>query len=225
MKYSFTIFILIILSILVFNSCRKATEFSIIPQIGFESIARYRVKEVQEIAGKLNISYDDSIPISISFKDGDGDLGLGPGDTVPPFNEYIPVTDSAGNIEIYGSRPGMPSYNTNDECNPYNPNYYYNGINDTVLANINPHYFNYHIVFLKKVGTTYDTISNCPNLNQCGRFPILSPPNYTGSLQGNLTITIFGDFTDPNSPITQPNPECKIQNLHRRQSFAPKQYH
>ena len=212
MRSSYTVFIIIIFSVLGFNSCKKKPEFSIIPQISFVNIARYGVFQKQP---DNTIAYNDSIPITITFKDGDGDLGLDANDITPPYNVYNIVTDSLGNVEKYGSRPGMPPYNPNDPCTPYTIDSVYQDtsfVEDTILITLNPHYYNYHIVFLKKVGTTYDTVSNCPGLNQCGRFPVLSPPNYSGPLQGDLTITIFGDFTHPNSIISQVNPEFYLGN-------------
>jgi len=198
MRTSYTVFLLIILSLLIFNSCKKAPEFSIIPQIGFGSIdIRYNIPYT--VPGLPTIFYQDYIDITISFKDGDGDLGLNSDDFTPPFNPYTIITDSTGNIEKYGSHPGMPPYNPNDACTPYIIDSAYQDtsfVKDTVLITYNPHYYNYHIVFLKKVGTTYDTISPCPALNQCGRFPVLAPPNYSGPLQGDLTITVPGDFSD-----------------------------
>jgi hypothetical protein len=204
MKHSFTVFIIIILSVLIFNSCRKAPEFSVIPQISFESIQKYRTTGLSPV---------DSILITISFKDGDGDLGLNGDNITPPFNPYTVVTDATGNIEKYGSKPGMPPYNANDQCNPYAIDTVYQDtafVKDTVLITLNPHYYNYHIVFLKKVGTSYDTISTCPALNYSGRFPILSPANYSGALQGDLTITIYHDFIDLSQNLN--NPEFYLLN-------------
>lgn len=198
MKYSFAVFIIIILSVFVFNSCKKQPEFSVIPQIGFESINKYKVTDQYG-------DYYDSIPITISFKDGDGDLGLSAGDTNAPYNLRNIVYDSVGNPVKYGSRPGMPPFNSTDPCNPYIIDSI-NGEKDTILFTWNnSNYNNYHIVFLKKSGTTYDTIHftyNCPTQNYDGRFPILSPANYSGPLQGDLTLTLYHDFTDydPNNP-------------------------
>jgi|GEM_PF-1304851 len=190
MKHSFVLFIIIATSVLVFNSCKKQPDFSNVPQISFETMKQYRT---------TGSNPEDSILITLSFQDGDGDLGLGQGDTLSPYNLYNITTDSAGNPIKYGSKPGMPPYNQNDQCNPYH--IYYDTttkVNDTLLVSINPHYFNYHVVFLKKVGSNYDTISSCPILNFCGRFPVLSPTNYSGALQGDLTITLYSDFSDPN---------------------------
>lgn len=71
--------ILFVLILLFFGivSCKKVEKFPIIPYIeylGFEKIYN----------PDLNL-YDRGV-LSFSFQDGDGDIGLNSGDTLPPFN-------------------------------------------------------------------------------------------------------------------------------------------
>ena len=58
------------------SSCKKKEEFPVVPEIKFEEFLKL---------------YDPSLGIynrgilKVSFTDGDGDIGLGPDDTVPPY--------------------------------------------------------------------------------------------------------------------------------------------
>lgn len=61
-------------------SCRKDKQFSVEPVIAF-----------QEFSQVLNAQGKDSIGIlHLYFTDGDGDVGLSPSDTFPPFNKTSP---------------------------------------------------------------------------------------------------------------------------------------
>lgn len=58
-------------------SCTKPEDVSSIPFIEFKSFNRVKSK----INGK-----DSSAVLTVKFKDGDGDVGLDPHDTLPPYN-------------------------------------------------------------------------------------------------------------------------------------------
>ena len=58
-------------------SCRKPEQYPIEPQITYNGLA-YQT----DSAGLFN----GSVVVSIGYTDGDGDLGLDDGDTIPPFN-------------------------------------------------------------------------------------------------------------------------------------------
>lgn len=51
-------------------SCRKPPDYSETPEITFKSISKQLIYDTD------NLAYVDSVSITISFKDGDGDLGL-----------------------------------------------------------------------------------------------------------------------------------------------------
>ena len=67
---------------LILSSCRKESNFSIVPELRF--------KEYQ--------ATPDSLKIVLEFTDGDGDLGLDDGDTLPPFN---PSSFAYNNLFLY----------------------------------------------------------------------------------------------------------------------------
>lgn len=62
--------VLALVALLGFTGCLKTEEFPVEPRIKYESYE----------------SRPDSAVLTISFTDGDGDIGLAPGDTLEPFN-------------------------------------------------------------------------------------------------------------------------------------------
>ncbi|MBP8824696.1 MAG: hypothetical protein KBH07_13725 [Flavobacteriales bacterium] len=60
----------LLLAVLLAAGCLKTEEFPKEPHIGFKSY----------------VQGTDSARLTISFTDGDGDIGLAPGDTLAPFN-------------------------------------------------------------------------------------------------------------------------------------------
>jgi hypothetical protein len=63
--------LLALICAIVFYSCKKEENFSVIPAITFS---------------EFKIFGTDSATCKINFTDGDGDIGLDPFDTLPPFN-------------------------------------------------------------------------------------------------------------------------------------------
>ena len=61
---------------MVMASCQKPLEYPIEPKIAFEGFT-YLINEDSTFTGEGIVSF--------SYTDGDGDLGLGDGDTLPPF--------------------------------------------------------------------------------------------------------------------------------------------
>src|SRR5688572_5160302 len=70
--------VLVVFSVAVAVSCFQPPEYPVQPQIEFE--------DVYYGDGPRN----DSIVVTFTYKDGDGDLGLGSvqSETLPPFNEH-----------------------------------------------------------------------------------------------------------------------------------------
>lgn len=76
---------------LVIHSCKKSEIYPNIPEIEFESF--YFVKDPS--------LGDTLIGVTFSYKDGDGDIGLNPKDTFPPFNSIIGPNDQELNPYHY----------------------------------------------------------------------------------------------------------------------------
>lgn len=79
-----------------FTSCKKREQYPIEPVISFESFTK--------IAN--NFKVDDKAILSIAFTDGDGDIGLEPWDTLPPFNYNSPYYYNIY-IDYYEKRNGV----------------------------------------------------------------------------------------------------------------------
>lgn len=68
--------ILLLIGTVLFPTCSKFEDFPIEPQIEFENFLVFNEQTGITEKGVLMIKYQD----------GDGDLGLDPGDTLPPYN-------------------------------------------------------------------------------------------------------------------------------------------
>lgn len=61
---------------MLFSSCTKHEVYSVIPEIAYKSFEKI----------PSNMGADNKAYMTISFTDGDGDIGLNPEDTFPPYN-------------------------------------------------------------------------------------------------------------------------------------------
>lgn len=79
--------------LVILSSCFDPPEYSVIPQIEFNSLAFIEVGDFSD---------PDSLILSIDFKDGDGDLGLGSTDISDPFHDsdYFLEDGGGGLIRI-----------------------------------------------------------------------------------------------------------------------------
>ncbi len=68
--------ILLVVVVGALYSCKKSEEFPVIPELKFEEF----LKEYDPSLGIYNRGI-----LKVSFTDGDGDIGLRPNDTVPPY--------------------------------------------------------------------------------------------------------------------------------------------
>ena len=93
--------ILILFLLVSFAACKEPKKYPSEPEIAF--------KELVKNTSALGL--DESADLTISFVDGDGDIGLGESDTMPPFNPesdyyynfYIRFfIKTNGNFEEYG---------------------------------------------------------------------------------------------------------------------------
>lgn len=75
--YTKITFILLVSGLLLFSTCSKFEEYPIEPRIEFLSFKP--INNEQTGITERGI-------IAITYTDGDGDIGLDPGDTLPPFN-------------------------------------------------------------------------------------------------------------------------------------------
>jgi hypothetical protein len=184
---------LFVIILILVSSCFNPPEFPIQPQIEFESV---KYKEY----GTGFDSEPDSIILTVSFKDGDGDLGLAPSETAPPFNNKYYFLKNDGTLLNYKTKRTVPGYDTlPDFVKPYNCINWElykvdNIVTDTLYIELNPDFYNITIDFLVKNPdgsfTEFDWTKefNYPNcgISFDGRFPILFKDKPGSPLEGKI---------------------------------------
>ncbi len=174
------------------SACFNPPEFPVEPQIEFESI------QYKEYGTGFDTEFD-SLILTISFKDGDGDLGLDPSEINEPYNNKFYFI-SGGRYITYETKRTDPNYDTlPDFVKPYNcinwEVYKENNIvKDTLYFQLNPYYNNITVEFFVKnpdgTFTEFDwrKAFNFPNcgISFDGRFPILYKEKPGAPLEGNI---------------------------------------
>ena len=88
-----------IIILVFFNNCISKEEFSNIPSISFDKL--------EYVKSETNLN-QDSLILTISFTDGNGDLGLSNDDILYPYNPYNAVIDENLNWVTLGSNSVVP---------------------------------------------------------------------------------------------------------------------
>jgi hypothetical protein len=162
----------------LFFACRKPPVYPETPEIKFES-----VKTISFTRDEIRY---DSLIISVSFKDGDGDIGLEQKDTISPYQrikEYI--YDTTKTDSIIG----------------FIPNFYY---------------FNYHAtMYIKKNGVFELFPLPDPNLNYNGRIGSLNKSSRTGPIEGKIDYSGIR-IRQRNAPNPLDTIKFKIQIVDRK---------
>lgn len=176
----------------VVSGCFNPPDFPVEPQIEFESI------QYKEYGTGFDTEYD-SLILTISFKDGDGDLGLDPSENNAPYNNKFYFI-AGGKYLNYTAKRTDPNYDTlPDFVKPYNCINWEvfkqnNIVKDTLYFQLNPDYNNITVEFLVKNSdgtfTEFDwkEAFNYPNcgISFDGRFPILYKDKTGAPLEGKL---------------------------------------
>ena len=159
------------------TSCISPPEnFSSVPQIEFSTI------EYVQTAGQ------DSLNISVDFKDAEGDLGLSATDLNPPFNPLFYKRDVSGNLISYSTRPPeAPSYNPIDwAVDPIVNNV---EVKDTIWVEVNEDQYNIFVQFyVKRNGQFTEFKWQDPPFYTTfnGRFPRILTSEDGQSVEGNI---------------------------------------
>jgi hypothetical protein len=160
--------IIFIALFLFFNNCSKNPVYPETPEIAYVKYEKF--------------SGNDSLVFTISFKDGDGDLGLKNDNNNPPYQEYNFIKDGSGNYIIYDpTDPSMP---------PYSCKKYATVGSDIVRADYNLNHNNYQYeIYIKQANGTYTKFDDS-DLCESRRFPPLVPMEDKGPIEGELTYHI-----------------------------------
>jgi hypothetical protein len=188
-----------------FNACFSPPNYPIAPQINYNSL--YYGKSTNPLK-------QDSIVLSINFKDGDGDLGLDDSyitDTTFALQFYYQFSN--GSIVNYKAKRLNPNLNLPDFVTPYNcTNWEVRKdskklVTDTVYTKFNPNYYNIFVDFYSKNNdgsfTKFDPASyfiypNCSVQGFNGRFPVLAKdPGKKSPLDGVINYSMLSfNFDD-----------------------------
>jgi hypothetical protein len=168
---------LMLVSVLAWTSCINPPEnFPSIPEIEFSTI-----EFVQTPA-------QDSLIVSVNFKDAEGDLGLSSTDINPPFNPLNYKRDAAGNLITYANRPPeAPSYNPIDWV--IDPIINNTVVKDTIWVEQNENQYNIFVrFFIKRNGQFTEFRWQDPPFFTTfnGRFPRILISEEGQSVEGNI---------------------------------------
>ncbi len=136
----------------------------------------------------VRTSGQDSLIISVDFKDAEGDLGLSSTDINAPFNPLIYKRDAAGNLVTYSRRPAnAPSYNPIDWV--IDPIINNTLVKDTVWVEQNPNHYNIFVrFFIKRNGKYREWRWQDPPFFTTfnGRFPRILTTEEGQAVEGNV---------------------------------------
>jgi hypothetical protein len=168
---------LILISVLGWTSCISPPDnFPSVPEIEFSTI------EYVPTTGQ------DSLIISVNFKDAEGDLGLSSTDVNPPFNPLNYLRDGAGNLITYSKRPAnAPKYNPVDWV--IDPIINNNVVKDTIWVKQNENQYNIFVRFyIKRNGRFSEFRWQDPPFFTTfnGRFPRILISEEGQSVEGNI---------------------------------------
>ena len=191
---------LLFFSLLALAACYEEPEFPDEPRIDFES--------VRFVESTSPTSPEDTLKITVSFKDGDGDLGI-----IPPGQHFYDSVFNGKYIryrELEGtSNDTLPALN----CSNYRTGYFNNNggfvasgertkITDTIYVRPNPLYYNFFIqLYTVKNGQAkeFDFVEfNYPScgISPNGRFR-LNNSNQNKALSGTITYNFNSQFLLP----------------------------
>lgn len=98
MKNNISFFAAVLVSVALLSSCYSAPEFDDTPSIAFEDLKFY------------DTSSQDSLVLTVSFEDGDGNLGLRASETSPPYQQFFFFRADDGSPYIpNGSSEALPT--------------------------------------------------------------------------------------------------------------------
>lgn len=204
----------IILSTLVVSGCFDPPVYSEVPSIGFERLEFVEIPADYEIpdGGARPV---DSLVLTFSLEDGNGDVGLRDTESFTPYHAYNIVVDSndslvtfsgdfqppfysvnpAGAAELLSDVDNRPSYN----CTNYIiATYSDTNLRDTFYIEQNEFHYNLHVDILRKQNGEYNTVdyaaasgnADCALASFNGRIPVFEEGNIGRSLKGNISYSM-----------------------------------
>jgi len=176
----------------ILTACPTPPEFEDAPSIEYEDIGFSQTSDTSASGQPLN---QDVISVTITFEDGDGDLGLRNSEIEPPYHLFDIPLSQENELIYFGSSPDLPPFNFYDYYIASDSIIINNTllVNDTILVRFNERHFNIYVDFYYQPPGSNDFVQfeweSEPGFYQSfhGRFPILNTENYNRPLNGSLT--------------------------------------
>ncbi|WP_343853657.1 hypothetical protein [Algoriphagus jejuensis] len=154
------------------------------PPDNFPSVPEIEFSTIEYV----QTSAQDSLIVSVNFRDAEGDLGLSPTDIQPPYNPLFYKRDASGNLITYSNRPPeAPDYNPIDwVVDPIINNMV---IKDTFWVEQNEDQYNIFVRFyVKRNGQFTEFKWQDPPFYTTfnGRFPRILTSEEGQSVEGNI---------------------------------------
>jgi hypothetical protein len=174
--------------LLVATACYTEPEFDNTPQVSFEG-----VQFLDMPPGVV-----DTLAITISFQDGNGDIGLRGNEQSPPFHFFDHVFKPDGSYLKIGELDTLPPYN----CNTYRTGTISNGVftysatgRDTVYIRPNRFYYNffadlYRVRNGQEIPVDFDADLGICGFTLNGRLPISIYSENGKAISGTITRRI-----------------------------------
>lgn len=205
----------IILATLTISGCFDPPEFSEIPYIEYESL-RFVEIPADYVIPDGGTRPVDSLVLSFSIEDGDGDVGLRDNESFTPYHSFNLIIDSRDSLVTYTGDFEPPFYTIDplgtrkpfseeDNRPGYNcTNYIISSFSDlgvgqdTFYIQQNEFHYNLHVTILRKRNGTYSPVNyaeasgnaDCALASFNGRIPIFEEDNIGRTLKGNISYSM-----------------------------------
>ncbi|HET8861309.1 hypothetical protein [Marivirga sp.] len=180
--------------LLILTGCPTPPEFDEVPIIQFQDVQVGQRTDTSSSGQPLN---QDVISLTITFEDGDGNLGLGSNELGPPYQLFDIPLDENGELIKFGSNPNLPPYNFYDYFIVEDSLEINNTIlvDDTLFVLFNERHFNIYVnFFYQEPGEEFKQFEwgrTSPFYQPFhGRFPMLNTEDYDRPLNGSLTYDV-----------------------------------
>ncbi len=200
--------ICIILSILFFTSCFDQPELSDVPYIEFKRLTYH----------ELDVG-TDSLVLTFSIEDGDGNVGLFPEDDYVPYHPYNVIIDNRDSIVRLVGEFEPPYYSVDPNNNralfsevdnrpPYSCEFYLdlgeeaeNSGDRAAFIQQNPFHNNLNIDILKKISGEYEKVDyaayigtdDCSSSSFSARIPVFDEDNLGRTMKGEISYTMLSE--------------------------------